>query len=88
MTHYLLKKALYKPDTSRRLINWSVELREFNIEYIPWVGIKGQVVVEFTNPPLEGEGGKSEGLTWVIYMDGSTKRSSGAGIVLTSLAQG
>jgi hypothetical protein len=35
LTDHPLKKVLFKPDTSGRLVNWAVELGEFDIEYCP-----------------------------------------------------
>ena len=38
---------LHKPDASRKLLKWVVELSEFHIEYRPRIAIKGQALVEF-----------------------------------------
>jgi ribonuclease HI len=86
LTEYLLKKVLRKLDLSGRLVNWAVELSEFDIEFVPRSAIKGQVladfVAEFTNvteemPPVKG--------LWIIYMDGSVaKKSGGARIVINA----
>jgi hypothetical protein len=42
-----LKKVLFKPDTSGCLVNWAVELGEFDIEYLPRTAIKGQAMADF-----------------------------------------
>lgn len=36
-----LRAILHKPETSGRLVKWSVELSKFNIEYYPRGAIKG-----------------------------------------------
>ena len=52
LTDQPLKQILQQPDTSGRLLKWSIELSEFHIDYRPRMAIKGQAlanfVVEFT----------------------------------------
>jgi hypothetical protein len=59
LTEYPMKKILQKPDLSGRLVNWSVELGQFNIEFHPRTSIKGQVLadflLEFNNTPESEE---------------------------------
>jgi ribonuclease HI len=85
LTDHPLKKVLFKPDTSGRLVNWVVELGEFDIEYLPKAAVKGQAmadfIAEFTNPGNQ-EDQPTDNL-WKVCVDGSaTKRRSGAGVVL------
>jgi hypothetical protein len=47
LTEYPLKKVLQKPDLSGRLVNWAVELRQFDIEFHPRMAIKGQALADF-----------------------------------------
>jgi hypothetical protein len=35
LTEYPLRKILQKPDLSGKLVNWSVELGQFDIEFHP-----------------------------------------------------
>lgn len=70
---------------SGRLVNWAIELGEFNIEFHPRTSLKGQVLAdfmaEFCNFPEEVESPRGE--TWVAYVDGSsTQKYSGIGVVL------
>ena len=48
-----------KIDTAGHLVQWAIELGQFNIEYRPQVAIKAQVlddfIVEFTYPQKEKE---------------------------------
>jgi hypothetical protein len=47
LTEYPLKKVLQKPDLSGRLVNWAVELGQFDIEFHPRTAIKRQALVDF-----------------------------------------
>jgi len=47
MTVLPIRKVLQKPNLAGRMICWSVELSEFDIEYEPWGLVKGQAYVDF-----------------------------------------
>jgi hypothetical protein len=47
LTNHPLKKVLFKPDTLGHLLNWAVELGEFDIEYLPRAAVKGQAIADF-----------------------------------------
>ncbi len=89
LTNHPLQKAMNKPDTVGRLIQWSIELSEFDIDYQPRTAIKAQVladfIAEFTtkdNEPTEEDEQTSK---WTAHIDGSsTKNVSGIGIILKS----
>ena len=81
-----IRKRMNKIDAAGRLIQWAIELGQFDIEYRPRVAVKAQVlanfITEFTYPykeeklPLE---------TWMVQTDGSvTKKVGGARVVLIS----
>ena len=81
-----IRKMMNKIDAARRLIQWVIELGQFDIEYWPRAAIKAQVlanfIAEFTypykeeDPPME---------TWTVQTNGSaTKKVEGAGVVLIS----
>ena len=59
MTDQSIRKKMNKIDTAGHLVQWAIELGQFNIEYRPWVAIKAQVlddfIVEFTYPQKEKE---------------------------------
>ncbi|KAK4397722.1 hypothetical protein Sango_1247700 [Sesamum angolense] len=42
-----LKQILGKPDTSRGLVKWAIELSEYDISYLSRTTIKAQVRVDF-----------------------------------------
>ncbi|KAK3035677.1 hypothetical protein RJ639_032549 [Escallonia herrerae] len=85
-----LGKVLQNPDASGRLVNWSVELDEFDIKYQPRTAIKAQAlsdfVVECTIPEDPQQLILSEvSDPWLLYVDGSSKvGNSGAGLILIS----
>ena len=75
-----------KIDAAGRLIQWAIELGQFNIEYWPRGAIKAQVladfIAEFTYPYKEEELPME---TWTVQTDGSaTKKVGGVGTVLIS----
>ncbi|GFZ05230.1 hypothetical protein Acr_17g0008020 [Actinidia rufa] len=47
LTDQLLKQILQRPDTSGRLLKWSIEPNEFHISYRPRMAIKAQTLVDF-----------------------------------------
>ncbi|XP_077226361.1 uncharacterized protein LOC143859588 [Tasmannia lanceolata] len=99
LTNQPLRKILQKPDTSGRLINWLVELGEFDIQIKPWHAIKSQVLVDFIaerKAPVDepekqddftedpAPGSLAQNPLWMLYVDGSaTAGGSGAGLVLS-----
>lgn len=70
------------------MINWEIEIGEFDIEFLPRIAIKGQALVDFL-AKFSGFSEDAELLdeeTWVACVDGSSNRKrSGAGVVLISL---
>jgi hypothetical protein len=91
LTEYPLKKILQKPDLSGRLVNWAMEIGEFDLEFFPRPTIKAQVladfIAEFSNLPKSEE--LPEGDTWTAYVDGSSMKSrSGAGVALMTPDKG
>uniref|UniRef100_A0A2N9GTA9 Reverse transcriptase domain-containing protein n=1 Tax=Fagus sylvatica TaxID=28930 RepID=A0A2N9GTA9_FAGSY len=85
LTNHPLRKAMNKPDAAGRLIQWAVELSEFDIEYRPRQAIKAQAladfIAEFTVTEEEPQGEKLDE-DWEIEIDGSSvKGAGGVGIV-------
>ncbi|KAK2997575.1 hypothetical protein RJ639_025731 [Escallonia herrerae] len=90
LTDQPLKKVLLSPKASGRLVNWSVELGEFDVQYKPRTAIKAQAIADFivkcTLPedPLQLVIYEVPD-PWNLYVDGSSAvGSSGAGIILIS----
>ena len=85
MTNQPIRKTMNKIDAVGRLIQWVIELGQFDIEYWPRAVIKAQVLVnfiaEFTYPYKEEEPPME---TWTVQTDTSaTKKVEGAGVVLS-----
>lgn len=86
----LLKTVLHRPETFERLVKWSVELSEFDIEYHPRGAIKGQTVTDFiteytyspgTKTKTTDEQQETDQAKWVIHVhvDGSSTNSAAKG---------
>ncbi|XP_024024509.1 uncharacterized protein LOC112092474 [Morus notabilis] len=97
LTNHPLRQVLQKPDASGRLLKWSIELSQFNIDYKPRVAIKGQALADFfaeftgfpneagavDGPPPPPPPGPPSPPRWKLYVDGSSNdNGSGAGLVL------
>jgi len=86
MTDQPIRKTMNKIDAVGQLIQWAIELGQFNIEYRPQAAIKAQVLADFIakftypckeeEPPME---------TWTVQTDRSAmKKVGGARVVLIS----
>ncbi|GAV67002.1 RVT_3 domain-containing protein, partial [Cephalotus follicularis] len=90
LTDKPLKQVLAKPDTSGRLIKWSVELGEYDVKFETRPAIKSQVLADFVgdNTPtecMEENPSESERESWKLSVDGSSCiMGSGAGVLLVS----
>ncbi|XP_057418949.1 uncharacterized protein LOC130713175 [Lotus japonicus] len=76
--------VLQKPDLSGRLVSWSVELSEYDIQYEPRGQVTIQSLIDFVAEltPTEGERNQGE---WILSVDGSSNNTgSGAGITIES----
>ena len=77
-----------KLEAAGRLIQWAVELSEFDVRYQPRISIKAQALADFiaefapSNDDLERV---EDSKKWVIHADGSsTQHAGGIGVVLQS----
>ena len=85
LTNHPLRKAMNKPDATGRLIQWAVELSEFDIEYRLRQAIKAQAladfIAEFTVAEEEPPEEKPD-RNWEVEIDGSSvKRAGGVRVV-------
>ncbi|XP_017239647.2 uncharacterized protein LOC108212431 [Daucus carota subsp. sativus] len=97
VTDQPLRRIIHKPDISGRLVNWAIELSQFNLTFIPRTAIKAQILADFVtecNFPEEVQNPKSRDQkdnhdplsdSWILHVDGSsTTERSGAGLILKS----
>ena len=85
MMDHPIKKAMNKLEAARRMVQWAIELNQFDIEYRPRMAIKAQALVdfiaEFTFPKHED----NQEEHWTIHTDGSSMQKRGeASVVITS----
>jgi len=84
--NYPVKQVLSKLDLAGRMVSWSVDLTEYDLQYVPRSSIKSQVlddfVMEFTSPTQN-----VAPFVWLLSVDGSSNlKGSGAGVILEGLS--
>ena len=85
MTDHLLKKAMNRLEVAGRLIQWAVELSEFDIRYQPRHAIKAQALTDFIAEFIPNHNETEDSKRWVVHVDGSsTRHAGGIGVVLQS----
>nr|CAN64574.1 hypothetical protein VITISV_003431 [Vitis vinifera] len=88
LTDQPLRNILHKPDLTRRMLQWAIELSEFEIEFQPRLSMKGQVMANFVleysrRPNQHQESNEKE--WWTLRVDGASRSSgSGVGLLLQS----
>ena len=74
MTDQPIKKSINKPEAARRMVQWAIELSQFDIEYHPRTAIKAQAladfIAEFTFSDKDSLTNEAE--RWTIQIDGSS----------------
>ena len=87
MVNQPIKKAMSKLEATDRMVQWVIELSQFDIKYRPRTTIKSQVLAGFIarfTLPKESMANSSELQT--IQMDGSSvKKMSRVEVIITSL---
>ncbi|GKD37087.1 reverse transcriptase domain-containing protein [Tanacetum coccineum] len=90
ITDQPIKQMLSNPEVTGRLLKWSFELEEHDIQYWPRTSVKGQILADFI---VERSEDNSEDTLmkdeeelpdpWTLFTDGSScSDSSGAGLIL------
>ncbi|XP_058726454.1 uncharacterized protein LOC131597805 [Vicia villosa] len=79
-----IKQLLSRPDMAGRMLRWSLELSEFDVQYESRKALKAQALADFlaemTSIVDSPDATKDK---WTIYVDGASSSSgSGAGIIL------
>ena len=78
MTDQPLQKAMGRPDAEGRIVQWAMELSQFDVDYRPRTVIKVQALADFVAEfTMVDQDPKSD--YWTVYTDGSPV--SGMGVV-------
>ena len=85
MTDHPIKKSMKQPEAAGRMIQWAIELSQFDIEYHPRTAIKAQALVdfiaEFTSPDKDRLTNKAG--RWTIQTNSSSvQKRRGVGVVI------
>ncbi|KAK3030337.1 hypothetical protein RJ639_038970 [Escallonia herrerae] len=87
LTDQPLRKVLLSPEASERLVNWSIKLGEFEIQYKPCTAIKAQALADFIvectlleDPPQLVIYEVTD--PWNLYVDGSSAVGSNRAIII------
>ena len=88
LTDQPLRNILHKSDLTGRMLQWTIELSKYGIEFQPKLSMKGQVmadfVLEYSRMPIQRKE-PSEKKWWTLRVDGASRLSgSGVGLLLQS----
>ena len=85
LTDLPLRGTIHKPDLSRRMALWAMELSEYGIQYKPRLSKKGQVSADFLAKISQLDTCPDENSWWTFCVDGASKQPGvGIGLQLTS----
>ena len=76
-----------KPEAAGRMVQWAIELSQFDIEYHPRTTIKAQALADFITEftLLDEDSPPKEVNRWTMQTDGSSaQRKGGVGVVITT----
>ena len=91
MIDHPLKKAMNRLEVAGRLIQWVVELSEFDIRYQPKHAIKAQALADFIakfTPNHDDLDETENNKRWVVHVDGSSTRYAGGISVVLQFPEG
>ncbi|KAL0285397.1 UNVERIFIED_CONTAM: hypothetical protein Scaly_2820500 [Sesamum calycinum] len=84
-TNTPLKQILGRPEASRLLVKWAIELSEYDISYLPRTTIKVQALADFVSEMIGTTQEEVPEENWLLHMDGSSiAQGSGASAIITS----
>ena len=85
MTNQPIKKAMSKLEAAGRMVQWAIELSQFDIEYRSRTTIKAQALANFIAEFTTHEKAGDQEDLWMINTDGSSTQKGGrTGVVITS----
>ena len=77
MTDQPIKKSMKQPEAAGRMIQWTIELSQFDIEYHRRTAIKAQALVDFIAESPNEDRLTNEAGRWTIQIDGSSAQKRG-----------
>ncbi|XP_072094127.1 uncharacterized protein [Arachis hypogaea] len=81
-----IRQVLQKPDLVGRMMTWSIELSQYDIQYEPRQAIKAQAMVDFL-VEVAGDPAEYSNTRWKLHVDGASNQTfGGAGVILESPA--
>ena len=85
LTDLPLRGTIHKPDMSRRMASWAMELSEYGIQYKPRLSNKGQVLADFLIEIPQPDSCPDEKVWWTLCVDGASRQlGADIGLKLTS----
>ena len=85
MTDQPIKKSMKQLEAAKTMIQWAIELSQFDIEYHPRIAIKAQALVDFIAvfTSLDEDRLMNKVGRWTIQTDGSSaQKTGGVGVVI------
>ncbi|XP_015948695.1 uncharacterized protein LOC107473628 [Arachis duranensis] len=81
-----IRQVLQKPDLAGRMMTWSIELSQYDIQYEPRQAIKAQAMADFL-VEVAGDPVEDTNTRWKLHVDGASNQTfGGAGVTLESPA--
>jgi hypothetical protein len=77
--------VLQSKDATGQIAQWAMEIRQYDVESVPWWAIKSQALADFIAEWMDSDVRGISDLSdhWVMYFDGSyTLKGAGVGVVL------
>jgi hypothetical protein len=87
LSSFPLGEIIRNRDANDRIVKWSVELGEFEIEFCPRQAIKSQILTDFVSEwtEIQMPPPKERPEHWIMYFDGALNlEGAGAGVLLIS----
>ena len=85
LTNLPFRSTIHKPDLSRRMARWALELSEFNIQYKQRLAKKGQVLADFLVEIPQFKMSLDSLNWWTHNVDGASRQTrAGIGLQLKS----
>jgi hypothetical protein len=84
---FLLGEIIRNCDANDRIVKWSVELGEFEIEFYPKEAIKSQILTDFVSEwtEIQMPPPKERPEHWIMYFNGALNlEGAGVGVLLIS----